>query len=153
MLGDAPGLRIADVAAALVVTLSASRMLAPRSPHSISHEGCSEGAHQASRRSRFVRDRRLRSTAAVARWHFRTRRVRAARRPRPFSRFARERVGAHLLPRWLHHFHYRVSDHASARRARRFNDPESRGKVYPKSYDHTISAFVMAAEHAGLRFD
>jgi hypothetical protein len=35
----------------------------------------------------------------------------------------------------------------------RFNDPESGGKVYPKSYDHTISAFVMAAEHAGLHFD
>ena len=35
----------------------------------------------------------------------------------------------------------------------RFNDPGSGGKVYPKSYDYTISVFVMAAEHAGLRFD
>ncbi len=35
----------------------------------------------------------------------------------------------------------------------RFNDPETGRKVYPKSYDHTISAFVMAAERAGLRFD
>ena len=34
----------------------------------------------------------------------------------------------------------------------RFNDPESGAKVYPKSYDHTISAFVMGAERAGLRF-
>jgi 2-polyprenyl-3-methyl-5-hydroxy-6-metoxy-1,4-benzoquinol methylase len=35
----------------------------------------------------------------------------------------------------------------------RFNDPESGGKVYPKSYDHSISAFVLAADRAGLRFD
>jgi ubiquinone/menaquinone biosynthesis C-methylase UbiE len=35
----------------------------------------------------------------------------------------------------------------------RFNDPESGGKIYPKSYFHTISGFVMAAERAGLRFD
>jgi ubiquinone/menaquinone biosynthesis C-methylase UbiE len=35
----------------------------------------------------------------------------------------------------------------------RFNDPETGRKVYPKSYVHTISAFVMAAERAGLRFD
>jgi ubiquinone/menaquinone biosynthesis C-methylase UbiE len=34
----------------------------------------------------------------------------------------------------------------------RFNDPKSGGKVYPKSYDHTIAEFVMAAERAGLRF-
>jgi ubiquinone/menaquinone biosynthesis C-methylase UbiE len=35
----------------------------------------------------------------------------------------------------------------------RFNDPETGRKVYPKSYDHTISEFVIAAERAGLRFD
>jgi ubiquinone/menaquinone biosynthesis C-methylase UbiE len=35
----------------------------------------------------------------------------------------------------------------------RFNDPESGAKVYPKSYVHTISAFAMAAQRAGLRFD
>ena len=28
----------------------------------------------------------------------------------------------------------------------RFNDPETGRKIYPKSYDHTVSAFVMAAE-------
>ena len=35
----------------------------------------------------------------------------------------------------------------------RFNDEESGTKVYPKSYDHTISEFVIAAERARLRFD
>jgi hypothetical protein len=35
----------------------------------------------------------------------------------------------------------------------RFNDPESGAKVYPRSYDHTVSEFVMVAEHAGLCFD
>jgi ubiquinone/menaquinone biosynthesis C-methylase UbiE len=35
----------------------------------------------------------------------------------------------------------------------RFNDPESGAKVYPKSYDHTIPEFVMAAERAKLKFD
>jgi hypothetical protein len=35
----------------------------------------------------------------------------------------------------------------------RFNDLETGRKIYPKSYDHTVSAFVMAAERAGLRFD
>lgn len=34
----------------------------------------------------------------------------------------------------------------------RFNDPETARKVYPKSYDHSIPSFVMAAERAGLRF-
>jgi ubiquinone/menaquinone biosynthesis C-methylase UbiE len=35
----------------------------------------------------------------------------------------------------------------------RFNDPELSAKIYPKSYDHMISTFVMAAGRAGLRFD
>ena len=98
MLGDVDGLRIADVAAgtgrhsvqfanagATVIALDFSRGM------------LTKARYQARRRSRFVRNRRLRSAAAVARWYFRTRRVRAARRPRSFSRFAHERVGAHLL--------------------------------------------------------
>ena len=35
----------------------------------------------------------------------------------------------------------------------RFNDSATERKIYPKSYDHGISAFVMAVERAGLRFD
>jgi hypothetical protein len=34
----------------------------------------------------------------------------------------------------------------------RFNDPESHAKVYAQSCDHSISAFVIAAERAKLRF-
>jgi ubiquinone/menaquinone biosynthesis C-methylase UbiE len=34
----------------------------------------------------------------------------------------------------------------------RFNDPETGKKIYPKSYDHSIPSLVMAAQRAGLRF-
>jgi ubiquinone/menaquinone biosynthesis C-methylase UbiE len=35
----------------------------------------------------------------------------------------------------------------------RFNDPQSGAKIYPRSHDHTISAFVMATERAELKFE
>ena len=35
----------------------------------------------------------------------------------------------------------------------RFNDPATERKIYPKSYDHSIPTFVMAAALAGLRFE
>jgi 2-polyprenyl-3-methyl-5-hydroxy-6-metoxy-1,4-benzoquinol methylase len=98
MLGDVHGLRIADVAAgtsrhfvrfanvgATVTALDFSRGMLTKA----------RTKPGADRVSFVIAD--CRSAAAVARWHFRTRRVRAARRPRSFSRFAHERVGAHLL--------------------------------------------------------